>query len=109
MLNLKQGLNIVAVTLKEKGAQGSDFIVRLSDKSTTDIHSFNAVDSSIHPFRYNKLTFDVGSLVPGQYNYSIVGVDSPELLFESGIAVVEGQVNQFTDWTSPVEVKTWKG
>jgi hypothetical protein len=109
MLNLKQGANTVAVTLNEKGDHLTPFVVRLTSKSTKASVSFTATDDSPHPERYNRLTFDIGDLGPGQYDYVIESSTSPSIELESGIAVVESDAITPSTYSAADQVKTWKG
>lgn len=109
MINLKQGANVVAVTLGERGGEGPDFILRLRGKASQGTHNFPASDDSPHPARYNRLSVDIGSIAPGQYDYEVLGAGSPEITLETGIAVVEGESAQTVSFVSAPSVTAWRG
>lgn len=94
MLNLKSGLNTIALTLSEMNAPtNGTFILKLTSKSTHQTFAITISDTSPHPIRYNKFSINVGSeLTPGQYDYSVFSTGSPAIVYETGLAVIEGQV-----------------
>lgn len=94
MLNLKSGHNVIALTLSEMNApENGSFILKLTSKSIHKTFVITISDTSPHPMRYNKFSFNVGNeLAPGQYDYSVFSTGSPAIVYETGLAVIEGLV-----------------